>query len=68
MDKAIEFVMKCMNFDGGFGSKPGAESHAGMIYCSIGLLSITGNFHFISNYSLCNKIKKNSQFLIFFFN
>ena len=50
MDKAVEFVMKCMNFDGGFGSKPGAESHAGMIYCSIGLLSITGNFHFISNY------------------
>lgn len=38
--------MKCMNFDGGFGSKPGAESHAGMIYCSIGLLSITGNFFF----------------------
>lgn len=43
MDKAVEFVMKCMNFDGGFGSNPGAESHAGMIYCSIGLLSITGN-------------------------
>lgn len=47
INKAIEFVMKCMNFDGGFGSKPGAESHAGMIYCSIGLLSITGNFFFL---------------------
>lgn len=46
INKAVEFVMKCMNFDGGFGSKPGAESHAGMIYCSIGLLSITGNFFF----------------------
>lgn len=46
INKAVEFVMKCMNFDGGFGSKPGAESHAGMIYCSIGLLSITGNFSF----------------------
>ncbi|KOX67356.1 Geranylgeranyl transferase type-2 subunit beta, partial [Melipona quadrifasciata] len=47
VDKAVEFVMKCMNFDGGFGSKPGAESHAGMIYCSIGLLSITGNLHLV---------------------
>jgi geranylgeranyl transferase type-2 subunit beta len=31
-----------MNFDGGFGSKPGSESHAGLIYCCVGLLSITG--------------------------
>ncbi|KZC07223.1 Geranylgeranyl transferase type-2 subunit beta, partial [Dufourea novaeangliae] len=42
VNKAVEYVMKCMNFDGGFGSKPGGESHAGMIYCSVGLLSITG--------------------------
>ncbi|CAG8626148.1 5443_t:CDS:2, partial [Scutellospora calospora] len=27
--KAIEFIMLCKNFDGGFGSIPGAESHAG---------------------------------------
>ncbi|CAG8707517.1 6632_t:CDS:2, partial [Cetraspora pellucida] len=27
--KAIEFIMLCKNFDGGFGSTPGAESHAG---------------------------------------
>lgn len=31
-----------MNFDGGFGSKPGSESHAGLIYCCLGTLSITG--------------------------
>lgn len=30
-----------MNFDGGFGSKPGSESHAGLIYCCVGFLSIT---------------------------
>lgn len=30
VDKAIKFVMSCCNqTDGGFGSKPGAESHAG---------------------------------------
>lgn len=27
--KAVDFVLSCMNFDGGFGSKPGSESHAG---------------------------------------
>lgn len=42
IEKAVEFVLKCMNFDGGFGSKPGSESHAGLIYCCVGLLSITG--------------------------
>jgi len=31
-----------MNFDGGFGSRPGSESHAGLIYCCLGTLSITG--------------------------
>lgn len=44
VEKAVSFVISCMNFDGGFGSKPGSESHAGLIYCCVGLLSITGNF------------------------
>ena len=26
--KAVEFIVRCRNFDGGFGSVPGAESHA----------------------------------------
>ncbi len=30
-EKAISFVMKCLNFDGGFGCIPGAESHAGQV-------------------------------------
>lgn len=29
--KAVEYVMKCMNFDGGFGRVPGSESHAGQV-------------------------------------
>jgi len=29
VDKAVEFVLSCMNFDGGFGCAPGAESHGG---------------------------------------
>ena len=31
MDKAVEFVLSCMNFDGGFGRIPGSESHAGQV-------------------------------------
>ncbi|KAM3728342.1 Geranylgeranyl transferase type-2 subunit beta [Dirofilaria immitis] len=27
--KAIDFVLHCYNFDGGFGARPGSESHAG---------------------------------------
>ncbi len=30
VEKAVEFVLKCKNFDEGFGTIPEAESHAGM--------------------------------------
>jgi len=52
VEKAVQFVLKCMNFDGGFGSKPGSESHAGLIYCCVGLLSITGIYKNITEYKL----------------
>jgi geranylgeranyl transferase type-2 subunit beta len=47
-DKAVSFVIKCMNFDGGFGCVPGAESHSGQIYCCIGFLSIMNRLHLIN--------------------
>ena len=31
VDKAVDFVVRCMNFDGGFGCTPGSESHAGQV-------------------------------------
>lgn len=31
VSKAVEYVMECMNFDGGFGRVPGSESHAGQV-------------------------------------
>jgi len=36
----VEYIKSCMNFDGGFGTVPGAESHSGQIYCCIGALKI----------------------------
>lgn len=41
VDAAVRYVASCKNFDGGFGSKPGSESHAGLIYCAVGFLSVT---------------------------
>jgi geranylgeranyl transferase type-2 subunit beta len=36
-----------MNFDGGFGTRPGSESHAGQIYCCVGFLSVVGRLDVI---------------------
>ncbi|BES95329.1 Geranylgeranyl transferase [Nesidiocoris tenuis] len=40
LESAVRFVLSCQNFDGGFGSRPNAESHAGLIYCCVGFLSV----------------------------
>ena len=45
--KAIEFVTRCYNFDGGFGTVPGSESHAGQVYCCVGALAIAGSLRLI---------------------
>lgn len=36
----VSFIGKCRNFDGGFGAVPGAESHAGQIFCCVAALAI----------------------------
>lgn len=28
VDKCVEWIVKCRNYDGGFGNQPGAESHS----------------------------------------
>jgi geranylgeranyl transferase type-2 subunit beta len=42
MTKAVSYVVSCANFDGGYGSSPGAESHSGQIFACLGALSIAG--------------------------
>lgn len=37
--------MSCCNADGGFGSKPNAESHSGLIYCCVGFFSVTNQLN-----------------------
>ncbi|KAG7580960.1 PFTB repeat [Arabidopsis suecica] len=45
--KAVDYIVSCKNLDGGFGCTPGAESHAGQIFCCVGALAITGNLHHV---------------------
>jgi geranylgeranyl transferase type-2 subunit beta len=40
--QAVEYIMQCQNFDGGFGLAPGCESHAGQIFCCVAALAIAG--------------------------
>lgn len=42
VDKAVEFIGRCRNFDGGFGAVPGAESHSGQIWCCVAALALVG--------------------------
>ncbi|KAI0017297.1 terpenoid cyclases/protein prenyltransferase alpha-alpha toroid [Xylariomycetidae sp. FL0641] len=42
VDKAIEYIVACANFDGGYGLSPGAESHSGQIFTCVAALSIVG--------------------------
>lgn len=40
MEAAVTYVLACQNWDGGFGVSPGAESHAGQIFCCVGALCL----------------------------
>jgi geranylgeranyl transferase type-2 subunit beta len=42
IDDLVDYVMRCENDDGGFGVVPGAESHAGQIFCCVGTLALCG--------------------------
>lgn len=37
---AVEYIVSCANFDGGYGVSPGAESHSGQIFACLAALSI----------------------------
>ncbi|KAF8391444.1 hypothetical protein HHK36_023749 [Tetracentron sinense] len=47
VEKAVNYIVRCKNLDGGFGCTPGGESHAGQIFCCVGALAITGSLHHV---------------------
>lgn len=41
-DRAMDFVMRCQAYDGGFGLTPGGESHGGSTFCCVAALVLNG--------------------------
>ncbi|KAG5652548.1 hypothetical protein H0H81_004609 [Sphagnurus paluster] len=39
-ERTINYIVRCRNFDGGFGSRIGAESHAGQVFVCVAALAI----------------------------
>ena len=47
IEKAVEYVQSCANFDGGYGTDPGGESHAGQVFTCVGALAIAGRLDLV---------------------
>ncbi|KAJ1843961.1 Rab geranylgeranyltransferase [Coemansia sp. RSA 2708] len=43
----VDYVRSAMNYDGGFGSGPGGESHAAQVYTCLACLAILGQLHVV---------------------
>ncbi|KAF4632653.1 hypothetical protein G7Y89_g5476 [Cudoniella acicularis] len=52
MQKAVDYIVSCANFDGGYGVSPDAESHSGQIFACVGALSIAGRIDLVN----CDKL------------
>ncbi|RMJ26176.1 Geranylgeranyltransferase beta subunit [Aspergillus sp. HF37] len=46
--KAVSYIQKCENFDGAYGIRPGAESHAGQVFTCVGALAIAGRLDLVN--------------------
>lgn len=40
VEKVVEYIHSCRNFDGGYGLRPHCESHSGAIYCALAALKM----------------------------
>ncbi|CAI6341696.1 unnamed protein product [Periconia digitata] len=47
VDKAVQHVHSCANFDGAYGTSPGAESHSGQVFTCLGALTIAGRLDLV---------------------
>ncbi|GAQ05696.1 geranylgeranyl transferase type-2 subunit beta [Aspergillus lentulus] len=48
VSKAVAYIQKCENLDGGYGICPGAESHAGQVFTCVGALAIAGRLDLVN--------------------
>ncbi|KAF2266384.1 type-2 protein geranylgeranyltransferase subunit beta [Lojkania enalia] len=49
VDKAVAYIQSCANFDGGYGTSPGAESHSGQIFTCVAALAIAGRLDLVDH-------------------
>lgn len=47
VDRAVDHIVACANFDGGYGVTPGAESHSGQIFTCVAALAIAGRLDLV---------------------
>ncbi|KAE8552642.1 hypothetical protein EYB25_004021 [Talaromyces marneffei] len=47
IDKAVSYIQQCVNLDGAYGVRPGAESHAGQVLTCVAALAIAGRLDLI---------------------
>jgi geranylgeranyl transferase type-2 subunit beta len=52
VEKAAQYVNSCANFDGGYGTGPGAESHSGQVFTCVGALTIAGRLDLVNQEKL----------------
>lgn len=51
--RAVQYLARCRNFDGGFGCRPGNESHAGQVFTCVAALDIAGRLDVVDRDLLC---------------
>lgn len=54
VNPAVEYIIKCLNFDGGFGLCPGAESHGSNAFIALGALKITNKMDLLTKEQIDN--------------
>jgi geranylgeranyl transferase type-2 subunit beta len=47
-NKAVNYIVSCCNFDGGYGASPGAETHSMQIWVCLGALTILGRIDLVN--------------------
>ena len=52
VEKATQYVHACANFDGGYGTSPGAESHSGQVFTCVAALTIAGRLDLVNQEKL----------------
>ncbi|KAJ1998776.1 Rab geranylgeranyltransferase, partial [Coemansia thaxteri] len=61
VDGVVEYVRKAMNYDGGFGSGPGGESHAAQVFTCLAALAIAGRLDIVDRERLSGWLAERQQ-------